>query len=224
MRRRCADPRRLHILSEGTTHSSNILRVTLFQQVFVAVIFNCLWYINITSWNFKEMCVIVSSLAVIIRWLLNSSGTRKAFRWFLNIVPVMFDLVILLFVILYVILPILLIMNTKFLKMLFAFFLKLFGVNGKGTGCPKNVLLSEKSPTFHKLADLQKSFFFCKQIMDQIIFKKASRSKLRHSNIMLPANCKAMQIALFCSLWFHLALKFHHLNSSLCDFTISFWS
>eukprot|EP00112_Aurelia_sp_Birch-Aquarium-sp1_P011904 Seg25.10 transcript_id=Seg25.10/GoldUCD/mRNA.D3Y31 product="putative voltage-dependent R-type calcium channel subunit alpha-1E" protein_id=Seg25.10/GoldUCD/D3Y31 len=89
---------RIVAIGKQILHMLEFIDVSL---VFVAVISNCLWYINITSWNFKEMCVIVSSLAVIIRWLLNSSGTRKAFRWFLNIVPVMFDLVILLFVILY---------------------------------------------------------------------------------------------------------------------------
>ena len=35
--------------------------------------------------------------------------------------------------------------------------------------CPKAVLLFEKSPTFHQLADVQ-HYFFRKQITDEIIF------------------------------------------------------
>ncbi|XP_065051718.1 two pore calcium channel protein 1-like [Rhopilema esculentum] len=77
------------------------LEIIDISSVFVALTFNCIYYGDMNNTDFKETCVTISSLAIIIRWLLNSSGTRKAFRWFLTIVPVMFDLVVLLFVILH---------------------------------------------------------------------------------------------------------------------------
>eukprot|EP00794_Sanderia_malayensis_P017536 gene17536-19286_t len=85
-------------LGKGVIH---VLELTDVALVSFAVVFNFLWYIKEASAAFKHACVIISSVSVICRWMLNSSGSRKAFRWILNIVPVMFDLVALLFVILY---------------------------------------------------------------------------------------------------------------------------
>ena len=43
--------------------------------------------------------MVVSSLAVFLRLFLNSAQTTRAFHWFLDVVPVMGDLVVLLIII-----------------------------------------------------------------------------------------------------------------------------
>ncbi|XP_057304377.1 uncharacterized protein LOC130641552 isoform X3 [Hydractinia symbiolongicarpus] len=74
-----------------------LLDVTL---VLLATIFNilCYAYLGTSTYN---LFTVLSSLCIFMRLFLNSAKTRYALRWFLNIAPVMIDLMVLLIISIY---------------------------------------------------------------------------------------------------------------------------
>ncbi|KAI8479336.1 hypothetical protein Bbelb_429390, partial [Branchiostoma belcheri] len=77
-------------------------------MVVIAIVGNVVWYVvvyvnqsDVPVPVYRGWCVVVSSMAVFIRLGFNSSQTKKAFVLFMKIYPVMFDLLLLVFIIIY---------------------------------------------------------------------------------------------------------------------------
>ncbi|XP_078590275.1 uncharacterized protein LOC144870285 isoform X5 [Branchiostoma floridae x Branchiostoma japonicum] len=75
-------------------------------MVVIAIVGNVVWYVVVYVIEsdvlvYRGWCVVVSSLAVFTRLGFNSSQTKKAFVLFMKIYPVMFDLLLLVFIIIY---------------------------------------------------------------------------------------------------------------------------
>ncbi|CAH1261386.1 TPCN1 [Branchiostoma lanceolatum] len=75
-------------------------------MVVIAIVGNVVWYVVVYVNQsdvlvYRGWCVVVSSMAVFIRLGFNSSQTKKAFMLFMKIYPVMFDLLLLVFIIIY---------------------------------------------------------------------------------------------------------------------------
>ncbi|XP_035678896.1 two pore calcium channel protein 1-like isoform X5 [Branchiostoma floridae] len=75
-------------------------------MVVIAIVGNVVWYVVVYVIEsdvlvYRGWCIVVSSLAVFTRLGFNSSQTKKAFVLFMKIYPVMFDLLLLVFIIIY---------------------------------------------------------------------------------------------------------------------------